>query len=144
MELSNKSEYMLLAMLALAARYKDGETLQIRQIAVQQKIPDRYLEQLLAELRRSGLLRSERGARGGYMLAREPWKITVLDIMNCIEGLDSQRTENASSDTAERVAIAGIWQESREAAQAVLQKYTLQDLLEKRDAQQQLNFMYYI
>ncbi len=145
MELSNKSEYALLAMLELAAHYKDGQTLQIRQIAAQRNIPDRYLDQLLAELRRSGLIRSERGARGGYLLSREPHKITVLDVINCMEGTDSQRAKNsASSKTADRSAILEIWQETKDAAHAVLQKHTLQDLLEKREAQRHLNLMYYI
>lgn len=145
MELSSKSEYALLAMLALAARYKDGEPLQIRQIAVQQHIPDRYLEQLLAGLRRGGLIRSERGARGGYLLAREPWKISILDVINCMEGADSQRVEKgAGSEKAERAAILEIWQESKDAADTVLSKHTLQDLLDQRDARQNLNIMYYI
>lgn len=145
MELSNRSEYALLAMLELATHYQDGEPLQIRQIAVQQHIPDRYLEQILAELRRSGLIRSERGAKGGYFLAREPQKITVLDVVNCMEGTDSKGTDNrAGSTDANRVAILEVWREIGEAANTVLQKYTLQDLLEQRDARQMLNVMYYI
>jgi Rrf2 family protein len=58
-ELSCKSEYAILALLELAAQYAIGEPLQIRQIATQQQIPDRYLEQLLATLRRAGLVRSQ-------------------------------------------------------------------------------------
>lgn len=145
MELSNRSEYALLAMLELATHYQDGEPLQIRQIAMQQHIPDRYLEQILAELRRSGLIRSERGAKGGYFLAREPQKITVLDVVNCMEGTDSKGADNRGSSTdANRVAILEVWREIGEAANTVLQKYTLQDLLEQRDARQMLNVMYYI
>src|SRR5918998_936906 len=89
-ELSCKSEYAILALLELADCYDEGEPLQIRQIAAQQNIPDRYLEQLLATMRRCGLIRSQRGAKGGYILAREPWKITLLDVINCLEGSDSQ------------------------------------------------------
>ncbi|HEY9826719.1 MAG TPA: Rrf2 family transcriptional regulator, partial [Stenomitos sp.] len=88
MELSSKSEYALLALMALADRFQGNDPLQIRQIAARQDIPDRYLEQLLATLRRSGLVRSQRGAKGGYMLAREPWQITVLEVIRCIEGYD--------------------------------------------------------
>ena len=80
-ELSCKSEYALLALIELATHYSSGEPLQIRQIAAQQNIPDRYLEQLLATLRRYGLVRSQRGAKGGYLLAREPWKITLLEVV---------------------------------------------------------------
>ncbi len=143
MELSTKSEYALLALLELVSHYPTGEPLQIRQIAAEQSIPDRYLEQLLAILRRSGLVRSQRGARGGYLLAREPWKITLLEILNCVEGLDAKASPCAKKFPAE-VVIHDAWQEARQAAEAVLQSYSLQDLAEQRDAKRQLNFMYYI
>ncbi|MCU0570325.1 MAG: Rrf2 family transcriptional regulator [Oculatellaceae cyanobacterium Prado106] len=145
MELSSKSEYGLLAMLELAACHGNGEPAQIRQIALQQNIPDRYLEQLLATLRRAGLIRSERGAKGGYFLARKPWEITVLDVVVCMQGSEFQRSEKETdADDEGRRAISEIWQESQQAAGDVLQKYTLQDLLEKRDARRQLDMMYYI
>lgn len=144
MELSNKSEYALLAMLELTTHYHENEPLQIRQIALQQNIPDRYLEQLLAGLRRSGLIRSERGAKGGYLLSREPWKITLLEVVNCIEGIESQRARNsATSKTAASIEIVKIWREARQAADTVLQEYTLQDLLEKQNSRPQ-SVMYYI
>ena len=145
MELSCKSEYALLALLELAARYSSGEPSQIRQIAAEQNIPDRYLEQLLATLRRANLVRSQRGARGGYLLAREPWKITLLEVVNCIEGIDAQPTESSREPKSiEGMVIREVWQEAGQAADAVLHKYTLQDLAEKRDSRQQLDLMYYI
>jgi Rrf2 family protein len=144
-ELSSKSEYALLALMELTAHYSDSEPLQIRQIAAKQNIPDRYLEQLLATLRRSGVVRSQRGAKGGYLLAREPWQITLLEVVNCIEGTDSQSPERGREPKSiEGMVILEIWQEAGRAADAVLQKYTLQDLAEKRDARQQLDLMYYI
>lgn len=145
MELSCKSEYALLALLELTVHYDDGEPLQIRQIAAEQNIPDRYLEQLLATLRRAGLVRSQRGARGGYLLSREPWKITLLEVLNCIEGTDSQSSEaGREPKSVEGTVIREIWQEAGQAAEAVLQKYTLQDLADKRDTKRQLDIMYYI
>jgi Rrf2 family protein len=144
-ELSCKSEYALLALLELATHYNSGEPLQIRQIAAQQNIPDRYLEQLLATLRRGGVVRSQRGAKGGYVLAREPWKITLLEVVTCLEGLDAQPVEKDSiPKTVESGVIYEVWQEAHQAANAILQKHTLQDLREKRDARQQLDIMYYI
>lgn len=145
MELSCKSEYALLALLEMAAQYKENEPLQIRQIAARQNIPDRYLEQLLANLRRHGLVRSQRGAKGGYLLAREPWKITLLEIMDCIEGLDVPAPENlCNTQTVEKAVVWEAWREAYQAVRSVLQRYTLQDLCERRDAKQQLNIMYYI
>jgi Rrf2 family protein len=140
-ELSCKSEYALLALLELAAHYDSGEPLQIRQISSQQQIPDRYLEQLLASLRRGGLLRSQRGAKGGYLLAREPWKITLLDVVSCLDGGGEAPTPTKS---LESVVIGEIWQEADGAVNQVLQRYTLQDLCDRRDARKQLDIMYYI
>jgi Rrf2 family protein len=145
-ELSCKTEYALLALLELTAYYDAGEPLQIRQIAAQQSIPDRYLEQLLATLRRGGLVHSQRGAKGGYILGREPWQITLLDVINCLEGSDakpSTKSDNPAK-TIENTVVSEIWQEVHARANEVLRGYTLQDLCEKRDARKQLDIMYYI
>ncbi len=145
MELSCKSEYALLSLLELAAHRSNGEPVQIRQIALRQNIPDRYLEQLLANLRRHGLVRSQRGAKGGYLLAREPWRITLLEIVDCIEGLSPQPPGSTQKvETIERAVIYEAWQEANQAARAILKNYTLQDLYERRESQQQLDIMYYI
>lgn len=144
MELSCKSEYALLALLELATHHENGEPLQIRQIAAQQNIPDRYLEQLLATLRRGGLVKSQRGAKGGYVLAREPWKITLLDVVTCLDGLDASACKDNTNPKVESTVIQELWQEARQAANLVLQKYTLQDLCEQQAARRQLDIMYYI
>lgn len=145
MELSCKNEYALLALIELAAHYANGEPQQIRQISAQQNIPDRYLEQLLASMRRGGLVRSQRGAKGGYILAREPRRINLLEIISCLEGADAEAIEpDAEPKTAETAVIYELWNEANLAAKAVLQQYTLQDLCEKRDARRQLDIMYYI
>ena len=145
MQLSCKSEYALLALLELATQYQSGEPLQIRQIAAQQNIPDRYLEQLLATLRRGGIVKSQRGAKGGYILAREPWKITLLDVLTCLEGLEARSCEDeATPKTVDSAVVQEIWQEAVKSANLVLQKYTLQALCEQRSARRQIDLMYYI
>ena len=146
MELSCKSEYALLALLELASHYANQEPLQIRQISAQQNIPDRYLEQLLAILRRSNIVRSQRGAKGGYLLAREPWKITLFDVMQCLEGLEqtASASEPAPNQTLENMVIREVWQKAHQAANKVLQRYTLQDLSDRRNARRSLDIMYYI
>ena len=146
MELSCKSEYAILALLELATNYQNGEPLQIRQIAAQQNIPDRYLEQLLATLRRGGIVKSQRGSKGGYLLTRDPWKITLLEVLACLEGLDKVKNckEETQDKTTDSSIIEEIWQEACQAANSVLETYTLADLCEKRDACRQLNIMYYI
>ncbi|MFM7408117.1 MAG: RrF2 family transcriptional regulator [Cuspidothrix sp.] len=145
MELSCKSEYAVLALLEMATYYEIGEPMQIRQIATQQKIPDRYLEQLLATLRRGGIVKSQRGSKGGYLLAREPRKISIFDILECLEGLDVHtKDQNPQPTSVDSSVVGEIWQEARQAANSVLQNYSLQDLCEKRDSRRQLDIMYYI
>ena len=144
MELSSKSEYALLALLELGRHYASSEPLQIRQIATQQNIPDRYLEQLLATLRRAGLVRSQRGAKGGYLLARPPWQVTLYDVVSCIEGFDRGKEQAATPNTPECLVVSETWQAVRQAAELVLQKNTLQDLLDQCKAKQQVDLMYYI
>ncbi|WP_392532958.1 RrF2 family transcriptional regulator [Nostoc sp. C117] len=145
MVISNKSEYALLALLELATCYPNGDALQIREIAVLQDIPNRYLEQLLATLRRGGLIKSIRGAKGGYVLARDPRAITVLDAFMCMEGSDAAAsTCEPTPNTVEGELIQEVWLEARQAANSVLEKYTLQDLCERRAIRQQKELMYYI
>ncbi len=144
MELSSKSEYALLALLELGKSHATGEPLQIRQIACQQNIPDRYLEQLLATLRRAGLVRSQRGAKGGYLLTRSPWQITLYEVVSSIEGFEQNQDLTPAPQTAESAVIAEVWQVARQAAEQVLRERTLQDLLDQCKTRQQAHLMYYI
>lgn len=144
MQLSCKCEYALLALFELAQHHGTGEPLQIKQIATKQDIPERYLEQLLAILRRQGIVRSQRGAKGGYRLGREPWTIRLQEAIEAIEGAEGSKHRMAASDssTVEGKILLETWQEARSAAAAVLQNYTLQDLCDLRA--QRANVMYYI
>jgi Rrf2 family protein len=120
-ELSSKSEYALLALLELAANYQSGETLQIRQIAAPQNIPDRYLEQLLATLRRGVWLRANAEQRWLYP-GKRTTKITLLEVWGCLEGLDAAPSEPGKTPkTLECAVVHEIWHEARQAANLVLQ-----------------------
>ncbi|MBD2774832.1 RrF2 family transcriptional regulator [Iningainema tapete] len=143
MELSNKFEYAMLAMLELAKHYSDGESLHIKEIAALQNIPNRYLEQILATLRIRGLIKSVRGAKGGYVLAQQPQKITVLDVFNCMEGADAVKKESTPK-TVDIEVIEEVWQQAHQAASLVLQECTLQDLCEQLAIRQKIDIMYYI
>lgn len=145
MELSSKSEYALLALFELASCYDSGESLQIQQIADAQDIPKRYLEQLLASLRRGGLIKSTRGVRGGYVLAKDPRQMTVLDALKCIEGLDTipLQDTNTMCATASGV-IKYVWKEATHSLYEVLENYTLQDLCDLQTQNSPTALMYYI
>ncbi len=145
MEMSSKVRYALLALLELASHHQQGDFLHIDQIAAADQIPDRYLAQLLMMLRRCGLVRSQRGAKGGYLLAREPCQITLLEVIACLEGTKNLAAlDQTASPTPENSVLEEVWQEASDSAIAVLQRYTLQDLCEKRDERQRSNTMYYI
>lgn len=108
-----------------------------------QPIPDRYLEQILASLRRAGLVKSQRGSRGGFVLAREPWQITLLEIVTLMEG-ERTEGEHVASTTPEKDLIYEIWDEANAACTKVLKHYTLQDLCEQLETRRQESPMYYI
>lgn len=146
LELTCKYEYCLLALLELAAVYTSRQPLQIRQIAARQNIPERYLEQLLLTLKRGGLVQSQRGMNGGYLLAHKPEQISLLDVLNCIEGGESSPGDRpAHPPESGGSVIHEVWQESCQAAQDVLAQHTLRDLLEQRlELSQASNQMYYI
>ncbi len=85
MKLSTKGRYGLRAMIDLA-RYSEDEPVSISSIAARQDISERYLEQLVGLLKKAGLVRSIRGATGGYVLARDVKEISVGDVLRALEG----------------------------------------------------------
>lgn len=85
MKLSTKGRYGLRAMIDLA-RYSEKEPVSINSIAARQDISERYLEQLVALLRKAGLVNSIRGATGGYVLAKKANEISVGDVLRALEG----------------------------------------------------------
>lgn len=85
MKLSAKSEYAFLALIYLARKSEQG-LLKIKEIAEAQKIPKKYLEQILIVLKRAGYVKSKAGANGGYCLGRSPTKINLAEIIRLIDG----------------------------------------------------------
>lgn len=83
--ISAKGAYGLYAMMELTKTHR-GDSVQIKDIAEAQDIPQHYLEQLLVTLRKSGFVKSYRGTNGGYALAKAPHEITVLEILTALEG----------------------------------------------------------
>ena len=85
MKISTKGRYALRLMLDLALA-SPGEPVPLRDVAQRQEISDKYLEQIVTQLSRAGLVRSVRGAGGGYLLTREPEEYTVGEILRVLEG----------------------------------------------------------
>jgi len=129
--ISAKGEYAVKAMLDLAL-CDDGETLQpIQDIARRQSIPQRYLEQVLLGLKRTGFLHSRRGSAGGYRLAKPPDQITVGALLSAVEGQAgvgfAGRASRGSAGDAGGDLIQ-LWRAVSEAVDAVVDGTTLEDL----------------
>ncbi len=131
MRISAKGEYAIKAMLDLSLH--DGMTLQpIQGIAARQRIPQRYLEQVLLQLKRAGFLSSKRGSSGGYRLSRAADEITVGEVLRAVEGsaggLEVSRRPGRSSPDDAGGDLAELWREVADAVSAVVDRVTLEDL----------------
>jgi Rrf2 family cysteine metabolism transcriptional repressor len=127
--ITTKSPYALQA-LAELARSGDGGPVPIGELARRRAIPVQFLEQLFATLRRAGVLKSQRGVKGGYTVARPASEITVLEIVELLDGPFGRDA-------------AGIFGEASAAARAVLEASTIADVVE-REARDAGVAMYYI
>jgi Rrf2 family protein len=128
---TSKSRY---AVLALAELARSGDRpVPIAQVAERRDMPVQFLEQLFSTLRRDGLLQSQRGVKGGYTLARPAERITVLEV---VQALDGKVGEEASE-------AGGIWADGVEALRSVFRGTTIADIA-KREAEEADSQMYYI
>src|SRR5438132_13286798 len=106
--ITSKSPYAVLA-LAELARSGGSEPVPIAELARRREIPVQFLEQLFATLRRSGVLRSQRGVGGGYSFARPPAEVTVLEVVELLDGPVGQDARGVFAEAAEaaRTVLAG-------------------------------------
>ena len=126
--ISSKSKYGIGALLALAEFYNSG-LLQIKDIASRCDIPHQYLEQIFNRLGKTGIIKSTRGKKGGYELAKPPEKITILHIVNALEG-DIEFTPNSNSSND---VIVELFQEAEDKLKEVL-SVSLADLVSKQQS----------
>ena len=131
MKLSTKGRYGVKAMVDLAIHYSE-EPVSIKNISERQNISECYLEQLFSPLRKAELIKSVRGAQGGYVLSREPEKITVADIMEVLEGPIeiSNCLEEESCNNIDNCATRLLWARIKESMDAVMKTTTLKDIVE--------------
>ena len=132
MKLSTRTRYAVRAMIELAQN-EPNKPLQLKLIAKRQDISIKYLEQLMAVLRSAGFIRSVRGSKGGYILARPASQITLCDILHCLEGTVTtvECVENAERCVrAAECAARQVWIKVQNAIDGVLQSITLQDVVD--------------
>jgi len=127
--LTARSEYGLLALIELSCRSGTGPV-SARGISERQEIPLKFLEQLLAGLRKAGIVQAVRGAHGGFTLTREPRAITVLEIVEALEGPLAATSCDGGRlcGRGDACAAAAVWGRATEALRGVFSTTTLADL----------------
>mgnify|MGYP001591375229 CR=1 FL=1 len=139
MKLSTKGRYGMRAMLDLAQHYDDGLVL-VKDVARRQEVSERYLEHLFLSLKTAGLVKSVRGAHGGFTLARSPNKIKLMDIISVSEGplaLVDCVVDASVCPRSSKCATRDLWHELQSAMGEVLGNLTLQDLIERQRVKEQ-------
>jgi Rrf2 family cysteine metabolism transcriptional repressor len=126
-------------MMELASRYGEGPT-SLKSIAEKHQLSEHYLEQLVAPLRNAGLVKSIRGAYGGYILSKTADQISAGDVIRVLEGPISPVDFTEEDDPAKR----DLWVRIRDSIAAVLDSTTLEDLISFKDEGMNDNYMFYI
>src|ERR687895_410134 len=131
LKLTQKSKYAVRALMELALD-NCGAPLGAYEIARRQHIPERFLEQIFGDLRRAGILESRRGAHGGFCFCVPPEEITVLDIVEILDGEVRPARCSAGGQCyivdAPLCATSEIWDEARVALEEVFGRYTIAEI----------------
>lgn len=132
MKLSTKGRYGVKAMVELAIHYGEEDPVSIKSISERQNVSECYLEQLFSPLRKSELIKSIRGAQGGYVLSRPPEEITVADIMEVLEGPIeiSNCVDDESCDNIDSCATRLLWVRIKQSIDGVMKTTTLKDIVD--------------
>jgi Rrf2 family cysteine metabolism transcriptional repressor len=142
MKLSTKCRYGTRAMIEIARHYKEGPVKR-KDISRSQKISSAYLENILMALKARNLIRTVRGANGGFTLDAPPGSITMFQIVSALEGsivpVECVNNSNACKRSGE-CAARRLWQELYDAQTAVLKKTTLQALVDWADEEKQFDY----
>ncbi len=134
MKLTTKGEYGVRAMVVLALNFRAGP-MPIKEIAGKENISPQYLEQIFLELRRAHLISSVRGARGGYILGRDPSDITIGDIVRVLEGpiapVDCliEGSSHSCCEHTDSCLSRGVWEKLRDRISEVLDDISLEDMI---------------
>jgi Rrf2 family protein len=131
MKVSAKAEYACLAMLALAQQRGDASPLRIREISQSHGIPERYLVQILLQLKSAGLVASTRGAAGGYRLTRPAAAIVLSEVLSAIDGPENANRQIPPRNRPAAQILDAVWDKVRRAEREVLERTTIAELVEQ-------------
>ena len=141
MKLSTKSRYSVRLMIDLALHGSDGFVL-LKDVAERQSISEKYLGHLVPLLKSAGFIRTERGAKGGFALIKDPREVSLKDIIEATEGTVSLvecLKDPGSCKRSGHCAAFDIWADVTEGVKGVLEQYKLSDLVEKQRAKDQVD-----
>ena len=134
MRVSAKADYALRALIELASR-KDGSPVSAEELGRLQEIPHGFLQAILADLRRAGVVMSQRGQSGGWRMAREPDDVSVADVIRAVDGplvsVYGLRPEAVSYNESAEV-LQHVWIAARSSLREVCEQVTIQSLAERR------------
>lgn len=138
MKISQKGLYALQAMIMLARHYPQG-AIKIREIAMEERLPEKFLEIILIELKNARLVESTRGAHGGYRLRRAPADIHLSEVIRLIDGpvapfSDAEHLRDLISNDASHRALYKVFLAVRNAASRILESTTLADVATSPDS----------
>ena len=136
MRVSAKAQYACIAMLELASNYQEPQLLQVKSIAESHGISPRFLVQILLQLKVHGLVRSLRGASGGYQLARSPEEISLADVINAIDDPTPSMPPalKALKRSTAVDALSSVFHDVDARERQILQKVTLAELVRRTEA----------
>jgi Rrf2 family protein len=145
MKISTKFRYGARAMLELASRYGEGP-IELKEIAKRENISLKYLEQVIIPLRTAGLVKSVRGSKGGYALAKPPSEICLNDVVEILEGpvnlvecLRDPKVCQKSSSCVTR----DIWKEVSDAIYGIFHSITLEEMVSRRKEKDEITLPMY-
>ena len=140
MKISKKAEYALRAVLAIS-RCQRGKPVQISELSESESIPVKFLEQILLSLKKAGLLRSKRGAGGGYLIAKAPDQVSLKEILELVDGpFEPLGIDGPPGAGEEASGLSRCFGELRQLVNTHLENHSIQDILDMERSQDSMAF----
>lgn len=148
MKVSLRATYGIMAAVDLALQ-NGNAPVQAKSIARRQAIPARFLEQVLHAMKRAGLVTSQRGAQGGYLLSKSPGEVSLAEILEAFDGpltpVRGEHSQGLHRLRRQESLLSGVWDQVKQAELSVLGAVTLEELANRQQAiEQQKSFIYQI
>lgn len=142
MKLTCKGEYAIRALLDLSSHYNDGGIIPLGDISKRQNIPEKYLEQIMLILKKSGHVASKRGASGGFYLLKTPEQLTLGEIIRAIDGPLEPLSVKEKTENLHELALREIWLKVTRSISTVVDTVTFADIMHRAEELRQVKNEY--